>query len=584
MFQQQGRVLLDADWNEQAQIQLHLLRTLARDLLGPCWAAGGGFALTTSTTDAKGTVKPLPLTDWQLAPGHFYVDGILCENDSVCTLAAQPYAPTPDYGVADGRSGFENPPDGFALWLDVWERHLSAVEAPSLDDVALGGIDTCSRAEVVWQLRLIDQVHAEQQLDDVTGALNVRLAASTDTAAKAAIKKQIGEVDALRASLGDGGANRNDDPCTLVGQLLDARDRYAGPRMRAQLAPAESDSDPCVIAADARYRGCENQLYRVEIHQGGLAGSADAPGPACFKWSRENGSVVFAVAAWLPAPRPTTAAANWAWCWRGWVATPALAWRSTTGSNWQDDDYTLAQRAIPVAAGDRDRQRELPRHAGRAEGRDALSAVRRPAQASAAASMGPGGGRRRTRLHGLVEGSRSRWKTASRSASSRVACMPHGDYWLIPARVAGNGLLDWPMATRRTAAERACRCRREAAIIYAVLGLTGDNDAFKECCCRFGSLCDLIRPPAKRQTGDARLVLRPPPRRATSKATERRAAKKQAAARQAAPKSRASRCGNTHGERIVAAVTVRIAGWRVRRLRDGAANQAAGERRQVTMP
>ena len=32
---QQGRVQLDADWNEQAAILLHQLRTLAADLIGP---------------------------------------------------------------------------------------------------------------------------------------------------------------------------------------------------------------------------------------------------------------------------------------------------------------------------------------------------------------------------------------------------------------------------------------------------------------------------------------------------------------------------------------------------------------------
>src|SRR5207249_761779 len=40
---------------------------------------------------------------------------------------------------------------------------------------------------------------------------------------------------------------------------------------------------------DARYRGPENQLYRVEVHAGGEAKDAT------FKWSRENGSVVFPV-------------------------------------------------------------------------------------------------------------------------------------------------------------------------------------------------------------------------------------------------------------------------------------------------
>jgi hypothetical protein len=35
VLMQQGRVQLDADWNEQQSIVLHFLRTLARDLIGP---------------------------------------------------------------------------------------------------------------------------------------------------------------------------------------------------------------------------------------------------------------------------------------------------------------------------------------------------------------------------------------------------------------------------------------------------------------------------------------------------------------------------------------------------------------------
>ena len=40
---------------------------------------------------------------------------------------------------------------------------------------------------------------------------------------------------------------------------------------------------------EASYRGAENQLYRVEMHDSGIAGTAT------FKWSRENGSVIFPI-------------------------------------------------------------------------------------------------------------------------------------------------------------------------------------------------------------------------------------------------------------------------------------------------
>src|SRR6266705_2729974 len=56
--------------------------------------------------------------------------------------------------------------------------------------------------------------------------------------------------------------------------------------MAARLDPGPQIPDPCTIAPDARYRGAENQLYRIEIHQAGDAGSAT------FKWSRDNGSIV----------------------------------------------------------------------------------------------------------------------------------------------------------------------------------------------------------------------------------------------------------------------------------------------------
>jgi hypothetical protein len=55
--------------------------------------------------------------------------------------------------------------------------------------------------------------------------------------------------------------------------------------------PDDTDDDPGLIGPDARYRGPENQLYRVEIHDGGTSAQAT------LKWSRENGSVVMPVQA-----------------------------------------------------------------------------------------------------------------------------------------------------------------------------------------------------------------------------------------------------------------------------------------------
>ena len=54
--------------------------------------------------------------------------------------------------------------------------------------------------------------------------------------------------------------------------------------LAARVDPGRKSEDACVTPPDSKYRGVENQLYRVEIHQGGKVEDAT------FKWSRDNGS------------------------------------------------------------------------------------------------------------------------------------------------------------------------------------------------------------------------------------------------------------------------------------------------------
>jgi hypothetical protein len=39
--------------------------------------------------------------------------------------------------------------------------------------------------------------------------------------------------------------------------------------LKAKGREGVDDSDPCIVSPEARYRGAENLLYRVEIHTGG---------------------------------------------------------------------------------------------------------------------------------------------------------------------------------------------------------------------------------------------------------------------------------------------------------------------------
>lgn len=238
VLQQQGRVALDADANLAAAVLLHHLRALTRDLYGQSGGpADSGFALALDPTASP------PLL-W-ISPGHYYVAGMLCENEHWVDYAHQP-----DHAVAapdaNGTGGdallawLRNPEQGRSFWiyLDVWEHHVTWIEDDSIREPALGGPDTTTRAKLVWQVKALPW---NPDWGNASGGNACALAPPP-------------------AALGDA-------------------------RMAARVDPGPAFTDPCVIAPGARYRGAENHLYRVEVHEGGDASTAT------FKWSRENGSV-----------------------------------------------------------------------------------------------------------------------------------------------------------------------------------------------------------------------------------------------------------------------------------------------------
>jgi hypothetical protein len=241
VLQQQGRVALDADGNEASAIMLHHLRMLTKDLYS---SFGGppdsGFALVPDASS-----KPWSL---RIGPGHYWVNGILVENEGWVDYAHQPdfLLEQPDNAGAGGDPllRFLQQPSvdvTFWLYLDIWERHVSWVEDDSVREPALGGPDTCSRAQVVWQVKALPWNVKNWGASDAEGAC---------------------------------GAALPDLPGLGTAQLA------------ARTDPGPAFTDPCIIVPGAAYRGAANQLYRVEVHAGGDATTAS------FKWSRENGSVV----------------------------------------------------------------------------------------------------------------------------------------------------------------------------------------------------------------------------------------------------------------------------------------------------
>ena len=83
VLMQQGRVQLDADWNEQMAIQAHLDAITRSDVIGPSGApeARDGFTVRVEGNKLR------------IGPGRYYVDGLLGENDQDVEITAQPDLP-----------------------------------------------------------------------------------------------------------------------------------------------------------------------------------------------------------------------------------------------------------------------------------------------------------------------------------------------------------------------------------------------------------------------------------------------------------------------------------------------------------
>ena len=147
---QQGRVQLDADWNEQAGITLHYLRSLAADLIGPHGGPGDGFKISRLPAAAEQA-----LTGLGIAAGHYYVVGLLCENLAEAGNQGESatYWTQRDYPVGTEAGALPQPP--FLAYLDVWERLVTVVEDPTVREPPLGGPDTRTRVQLVWQVKVL---------------------------------------------------------------------------------------------------------------------------------------------------------------------------------------------------------------------------------------------------------------------------------------------------------------------------------------------------------------------------------------------------------------------------------------------
>ena len=424
---QQGRVQLDADANEQSAILLRYLRTLTRDIVGP--HAGPlndcGFEIITEETShrldsiadearRKYLQAEVGNGNFVIGPGRYYVDGILAENEQAILYSEQP-----GYPFA-GSPSPERLTSAMAalVYLDVWERHITFLEDDHIREAALGGPDTCTRAQVVWQVKILADPH-----------------------------------DAAQGAFG----------CDAVNRLP----RIGTGRLRARARSVRPTTGTPADYMPSRYRGSGNQLYRVEVHHGGSAGT-----PATYKWSRDNGSVTF------PIRQLNNGEATLGHLGRD-------GYRSLEQGDWVeviDDTIALAGRPGVLAQVNEVFRDDL--RVTLSVGGSHPQAL--PTYASAEAGLHPllrrwdhrgdpaFGGAVRIAETPDPPGAAHGWLDLEDGVQIWFAAGGHyltGDYWLIPARVA-TGDVDWPCqndatgATIRDADGNPVAAARQAAGVH----------------------------------------------------------------------------------------------------------------------
>ncbi len=164
-------------------------------------------------------------------PGDYEIDGLAFDTEGGAWPALADPAGNAFQAQADSPAGTR-----FVAYVELWERHITAIEDPGIRETALGGdVDTTTRTEVVHQVKLAE----------VTGLT----------------------VDEIAEAFSD--TVLPDGTVTLG------------------VATETVTADPCDLPVPGGYTGPENRLYRLEVHGPGAGGST------LFKWSRENGAELF---------------------------------------------------------------------------------------------------------------------------------------------------------------------------------------------------------------------------------------------------------------------------------------------------
>ncbi|HYI96160.1 MAG TPA: DUF6519 domain-containing protein [Bryobacteraceae bacterium] len=343
VLMQQGRVQLDADWNEQVRIQHHRMETESIDVIGRCGTPeeGGGFVISQSPRGS----------DLLIAPGRFYVDGLLCELGSTPISATFPASATDRVTV--GQATVDGRDFAPGQWVAIWAEQnpleqyfrVTAFEKGTHTLTLDASIAAYRNAGLTW-LRLVASYASQPDYPNpefagsspIGSEPNGTGLALPDGAYLVYLRAFEREVNALEHRLlrevALGGPDTTErlqtvfqvrllpvfaaasplasppssppasppssppesppssPPECCVEETYTVWDHLVAPptgRMNARTMPPAPGDNPCVLPPTAGYQRLENQLYRVEILR---SGDTAVPGnQPTFVWSRDNGTV-----------------------------------------------------------------------------------------------------------------------------------------------------------------------------------------------------------------------------------------------------------------------------------------------------
>jgi hypothetical protein len=483
----QGKVLLDSDFNELQDILTNYLRTLTIDLIGRHGGPANGFRIV--NLHEKYDEKGLPVAEddqthstsreFAICPGHYYVDGILCENFGKAREKGKPLPlnyrdqegyPFPGSLNLDSR---DNSPGKYLVYLDVWERTISSSADDSIREKALGGIDTAVRSKIVWQVKtmLLKDVKKDEEDEDIFSILSE------------IIDFLLGEEE------------HHEDTRPNWSELTNCRNRNRG-ELKAQVKQSEEDDEadnyanPCVIHADAGSMISENCLYRIEIHKPGKAGDN-----ATFKWARRNGSNDLSI---FPVETSNEDDSDTAL-----IKLKGLSGVRPLGiyvGDWVeiiDDNYILRSNAFPLWRVDSISEADASLILKRTASSDKTSVfeknpILRKWEHKEGRNPDKGGIQL---LEGAAKIEEGKWLFLENGI--QIQFQPGGnyrtgDYWLIPARVE-TGDIEWPKQSDNTPAKIPPHGIEHHCAPLAVIYVAENRDIFIDHDCRksFGNMCVL---------------------------------------------------------------------------------------------